>query len=140
MSGDTLVSNASEIITIFGEWPSFHDAEVLSVRLDRGSDAGALLEAVIHVFRMTSQVNEAGHFVLADHTRVTLEFRNIVLHSLQWFNEQNVLAELAICEVDPSSHDDRRIAVEFQGSYGVNARLLCDEVAVVAVEPYDAAV
>jgi len=41
----------------FGEWPSFHDAEVLAVHLDSGqrSDGRVRLKLDIHVFAVESQ-------------------------------------------------------------------------------------
>jgi hypothetical protein len=34
------VENSEAVETIFGSWRSFHDAEVIQVRLDRGSSRG----------------------------------------------------------------------------------------------------
>ncbi len=45
------IAGAERVLDIFGAWPSFHDAEVLSLRLDRsGLSGGPELEAEIHVF------------------------------------------------------------------------------------------
>jgi hypothetical protein len=35
-----LVENAAALTKIFGKWPTFHDAEVLRIVLDRAGDDG----------------------------------------------------------------------------------------------------
>ena len=60
--------NSSALESIFGRWPSFHDAEMLRVVLDRSGDEGPTLEAVIRVFEMTSDVDPKGYYVLKNHT------------------------------------------------------------------------
>jgi hypothetical protein len=60
------IDNHELLTRIFGTWPSFHDAEVLTVRLDRSgnsADDGPALEAAIHVFRMTSEIDSRGYYV-----------------------------------------------------------------------------
>jgi len=43
MTETEFVKNADVLINIFGYWPSFHDAEVLTMRLDRaGADGPSL--------------------------------------------------------------------------------------------------
>ena len=44
--------NEEKLIDIFGYWPSFHDAEILRIRLDRAGSDGPSLTADIHVFEM----------------------------------------------------------------------------------------
>jgi hypothetical protein len=46
------ILNREELEERFGDWPSFHDAEVLAVRLDSGQRANAQpsIELDIHVF------------------------------------------------------------------------------------------
>jgi hypothetical protein len=55
-----LVENAAALTKIFGKWPTFHDAEVLRIVLDRAGDDGPTIEAQIHVFAMTSRVDDSG--------------------------------------------------------------------------------
>jgi hypothetical protein len=130
------IENDEALTRIFGGWPSFHDAEVLSVHLDRGDKDGASLEARIHVFKMTSEVDERGYYVLTDHTLVTLFFANIILRELRGFNHQNALFGIGIEEVDPATNDGRRLAVAFEVSYGVETHFLCDRVIVRSVGPF----
>lgn len=88
MTDSVHVKNSSALTSIFGTWPSFHDAEVLSMHFDRGGDDGPSLEARVHVFSMTSDVDERGYYVLTNHTLVTLRFSNILIRNFCWFNTQ----------------------------------------------------
>lgn len=135
-----LVHNADALIQIFGRWPSFHDAEVLSIYLDRSGEDGPIIEARVHVFRMTDQVDARGYFVLTNHSLVTLRCENVLLRELRWFNSQNVLSGLGIEAIDPDANEGRTIGVSFDASYGLEADLLCSKISVCSVEPFSPAV
>jgi hypothetical protein len=64
--------HADRLTQIFGAWPSFHDSEVLGVRLARSGPDGPTCETQIHLFERTSEVDTAGFFILRHHTQVTL--------------------------------------------------------------------
>jgi hypothetical protein len=132
-----LVENAALLESIFGRWPSFHDAEVLRVVLDRSGDDGPTLEATIHVFEMTSDVDAKGFYVLKNHTEVTLRFTSVGLKRLQWFNHQNVLSSFEISEIDSTQHDGRRLHVEMPSSYGLEADFACKRAIVASVRPFE---
>lgn len=58
MDATSKIKNSNLLVEILGQWPSFHDAEVLKIVLDRapsGQYCGPNLEAHIHVFQMTSR-------------------------------------------------------------------------------------
>lgn len=139
MTETEFVTNADALVSIFGYWPSFHDAEVLTILLDRAGDDGPTLEARIHVHEMTDEVDARGFYVLIKHTLVTLRFTDVLLRDLRWFNSQNALASLGMEEVDPSQNEGRHFGVSFDASHGVEADLLCDRIAVTSVEPFEAA-
>jgi len=66
--------------------------------LDRGDGGtfGPSLEAAVHVFEGTSQVDAAGRYVLKNHVVVRMRFSRIVNLTLADFNQQNVLGSLGI--------------------------------------------
>ncbi len=133
------IENAGSLEVVFGRCPSFHDAEVLRVVLDRSGDDGPTLEAAIHVFEMTSEVDSRGYYVLRHHTEVVFRFTGVVLSRLQWFNHQNVLSSLEISELDPRDHEGRAFRVEMPSSYGLEAEFDCKRVVVASVRPYEPA-
>ncbi len=135
-----LFEHSEKLTRIFRGWPSFHDAEVVRLILDRTGSEAPSLEAWIHVFQATSEVDSAGHYVLKNHTLVTLTFKGVALEQLQWFNQQNVLSSLEVSSIDPADHEGRRIRVEMPSLYGVEARFECKRAIVTDAKIYESAV
>jgi hypothetical protein len=73
------IAGAELLTRVFGYWPSFHDAEVVRVALSRAPAyrEGAFLEADVHAFEMTSDVDERGYFVLRHHVLVSFRFEAV---------------------------------------------------------------
>lgn len=134
------VENAEALTRLFGHWPSFHDAEVLSIHLDRAGEDGPCLDAEIHVFQMTNAVDEQGYYVLTNHTLVTLRFTNLLLRELRWFNAQNSLFQIDMEQVEPTENEGRPLRVSFDSNEGVEASFLCERITVQSVEPFPQAV
>ena len=134
-----LVEDASRLTSVFGYWPSFHDAEVLQVSLDRSGPDGPSLEAKIHVFGVTNPSGPTGHSVLKNHILATLRFSGIALKRLEQFNGQNVLFDLEMTAIDPAKSDGRKIAVNMSSSYGLAAAFECTSCTVADVQPFDPA-
>ena len=133
MDETEFVENASALTQVFGEWPSFHDAEVHTMLLDRAGAHGAGLEARVHVFRMTDEVDARGFYVLTHHSLVRLRFDDISLLQLRWFNTQNALSDLLLEPVEPQTNEGgRRYRVRFGSAWGVEAELFCNQIAVTS--------
>lgn len=149
------IQGVEKITEIFGRFPSFHDAEVLKIVLDR-SGSGKFkptLEALVWAWQMTSEVDENRRIVLENHCLVNLKFSEIANLSLQDFNHQNVINELVIEEVSDKHYDlfksDNEYAkqwveqilkshsfyVKFEYCHGVVADFLCKEITVLSVKP-----
>lgn len=132
----SLVRNGSLLTDIFGGWPSFHDAEVVELRLDRSGPGGVELEAKVHLFETTSETTSEGFYVLRNHTLATLRCAGIDQLSLEGFNHQNVLFDLSLVDISDRQLDRLRWEVSFDSSFGVAAQFLCETVAVINVEPF----
>jgi len=72
-----LFEHSEKLTRIFRGWPSFHDAEVVRLILDRTGSEAPSLEAWIHVFQATSEVDSTGHYVLKNHTLVTFTLKRV---------------------------------------------------------------
>jgi Immunity protein 50 len=131
------IENSEAVTRIFGEWPTFHDAEVLRVVLDGSGADGPTLEVSIHTFMGTGEVTANGHFETRDHTLVTLRFTGVEFDHIGDFSHQNVLFELVISAMDPAQHSGRRFSVDMSASCGMCAEFECVGCAVVAAVPYD---
>jgi hypothetical protein len=130
------MQHSSDLESIFGRWPSFHDAEVIRVTLDRSGADGPKMEVVIHVFEATKEVDSRGYFVSKNHIDVTLTFTKVDLVRLDGFNHQNVISCLSIEKVNPLQHDGKSCHVEIPSIYGVDTELYCDRVIVSNIQEH----
>jgi Immunity protein 50 len=123
------IRNVRLLTEIFGGFPSFHDSEVLKVSLARGY-RGASLDAAVHVFEMTSEVDEKGKYVLKNHVQVQFHFAGIDQLELSDFNHQNVLQGLHFkrCETG--------LRVVFESIFGMHATFVCEFASIDSVEPF----
>jgi hypothetical protein len=137
MASESWITNEEALTDIFGHFPSFHDAEIISIHLERDGEDAPFLEAKIHVFETTDKVDAQGRYVLKNHTLVTFRFTMIVMGEIKWFNHQNVLALLDIVEVEPEKNEGCRFQVRFPSVYGCEASFSCREVVVIAAEPFE---
>jgi hypothetical protein len=106
-----------------GRVPSFHDAEVLGLALDR---RGARCTVRLHTFQMTSEVDAEGFFVLDKHAQVSFHLEGVAKLELNDFNEQNVIYGLALSRT--ADHAIRLELDQCHGLFGfVEARALTIE-------------
>jgi hypothetical protein len=144
MDGAVVFEGSRKLTDIFGYWPSFHDAEVHDLLLQRGDlDAARpsyvfpILTVKVHVFEMTNQVNPAGYFVLTKHTLVTLRFHDVEDCHLNGFNHQNAILGLTIAEADPGARRTPVMEVTMDSAFGLDAAFKCSRCEVVEALPCD---
>lgn len=139
MNVENDIRNVELLTKIFGRFPSFHDAEVLSLVLERGERdiSGPTLETRIHVFEMTSEVVENKRIVLKNHSIVRFRFSDIVNLEIDEFNHQNVLSGLYIDRNQDQGAETSQFKVTFEGIYGMHAVFGCRRISVESVEPYE---
>lgn len=89
----SLSGGADLLLWFDGRVPSFHDAEVLGVWLDRD---GAIGQVKVHAFEITNQVDPDGYLGLTKHVVVLFEFDRVAGLNLVGFNAQNVINGLSI--------------------------------------------
>lgn len=133
------IQNAHLLTELFGKFPSFHDTEVHRINLIRGeARAGApTLKALIHVWEMTSDIDEKGRYITRNHVLVEFSFSKISHLEMDGFNHQNVLSCLVIRGAGENQSEGAKIEVLFQGIYGVSAQFLCEAVSIESVSPCD---
>jgi len=134
-----LVADAQKLEAVFGRWPSFRDAEVLSIVLDRdanGATRGPAIHLCVCVFEMTSEVDAQGFYVLRSHVVVTFALYSAEVLRLEGFNLQNVLSGLHFSEASEPAEPDLVVQVDLGPRFGVKASFQCARAAVVLVEPF----
>ncbi|EIE1275472.1 hypothetical protein RGL42_002684 [Vibrio parahaemolyticus] len=123
-----------ELLTkAYGKWPSFHDAEVLSIGLSRqvGSELSSEARVVVNCFT-TKTVNEGTvdfETVLDKNYAITFLFRGISNLYIDGFNHQNVIDDI---EID---RQGEIFKVVFVSIFGVSSSFTCREIEVVSVRP-----
>jgi hypothetical protein len=123
-----IVKGHENLTAIFGRWPSFHDAEVTSIRLERGNPPkeGAGAYVSVHLFEA---YREGGTVKWRNHVIVTLRFADVADVSLGGFNHQNAIWDLTFECAEPKAY-----RVRFQPSFGVGISFLCSSIRVEAVD------
>src|SRR4051794_12581259 len=86
------VSGGAELVRWFGQVPSFHDAEILSLHLRRRAESVLRLHGWIN----TGQVGQGGYFVLDRHAIVTFTLSEVMDLQLDNFSPQNVIGGLVL--------------------------------------------
>ncbi len=104
--------------------PSFHDATLHELELRQGAPG----RLVAHTFRMESEVDARGYFLLTKHVAVTLTIFDLIEVELFEFMEAGIMYGLDV-EVE---HDE--IILSFDSSYGVHGRIKAKRV-TVSFEP-----
>jgi Immunity protein 50 len=135
---ESFIAGSEKLLAIFGRWPSFHDAEVLEIRLvgkptrtgDK-RDRGVELSARIHTWEMTNELDTRGYYVLKNHTLVTLNFSGVKELKLEGFNHQNVIFGLTIQPKESPEAASSEFHVEFDPSFGVDAIFDCSALEVI---------
>ena len=147
----SLVENSEKLSAFFGEWPSFHDAEVVDLHLWRGMmfsgdgipgnwDPRNILPVMtvkIRVLRAT-QANLSGK-----DAEVTLRFHDFAHLDLKEFNHVNQLGGdgLTVGVISrgklPNGDDlPPYLSVVFENGFGMKASFLCFRIEVLEVTEY----
>ena len=135
---ETAIEGSEKLISIFGRWPSFHDAEIIELQLWRGDvnpDKEPVLTLKMHCFEITKEVNAEGYFVRRNHTLSTFKFHNVDDLKMQGFNHQNAIFGLSIDRLERSQAPSPYFTVELEPAYGIEASFTCLRVEVSEAIP-----
>jgi hypothetical protein len=126
-----------QVLDAFGYWPSFHDAEILSLLLDRSAVlfegiADARLELSLHAFEWTRSDCPA-----FNHHLVQFRFHDLEEVALSGFNHQNAILMLKIA--DEVRGDDRPsgLKITFVPAHGLSGSFCAGNAEVLSVTPCD---
>ena len=112
------IRNYEAIVSFFGRWLSFHDANVLAYEASPDS-----ISLTLHTWLMTDQVDSKGYFVLRNHALVSLRFGG--LHDVQMdaFRAGNILFGLQIspCSVPDTFHVALDSVMDMSGSFSARS-------------------
>lgn len=117
------IAGGRELLSFFGTTPSFHDAEIIGLALNRNGES--LLQ--VHGWTVSDRRNPDGSSILDKEAMVGFMFSDITDLSLAGFSQQNVIAGLTLQRaVDRGRTDFLRhsdspgdIEVELRPCYGL---------------------
>ncbi len=88
------IKSADQLIKWFGYWPSFHDAEIMWIKLERGYErlqGDVQVEFLVNAWEL---VSEKGKLESQKHCLVHFRFENCADIKIDNFNQQNQLSTI----------------------------------------------
>jgi hypothetical protein len=114
------IDGAQSLYDWFGYWPSFHDAEILHLHLNRTGSSNM----AIHTWHMSPDTDEKGFYILQKHVVVEFVLEEISDLELIQFSKQNVIFGLAI----KKKNDE--FVLELDPCYGLAGRIEASRVSI----------
>ena len=114
------VPGAQDLLDWFGDWPGFHDAEVISLHLNRR----AASTLVVHTWRMTNEVDAKGYYVQDKHVVVEFSVSDVTDAELSGFSHQNVVFGLTI------SKGESGFTIDLDPSYGIGGTIVARHISI----------
>ena len=96
----TYLRNHEAVLAVFGCWPSFHDAPLLS--LEHVPTAGSV-DLLIHAFEMMRETDERGYFLTTKHHLIRFKFLGASEPDFSQFDVPNTLFDFVFSP--PSDFD-----------------------------------
>jgi hypothetical protein len=140
MKAFKLIENYEVVIDAFGYWPSFHDAEIHWLKLERLTESyqGYFcpnIEFAIHCWEMTSETTEDGYFKLQKLHLVHFKFEDIYDMELDGFNHQNALLGLNISAEQIAETGNIPIKIELDPAYGLGGEFKAHKGTISGISP-----
>ena len=129
------IKDHARVLESFGYWPSFHDAEVRSLLLDRnsvlfGDIAEAKIEVRLHALEWTHDAQPA-----FNHHLVEFRFHEVSDVKLEGFNHQNAILEFRIEDDLRSPGSPAGLKLTFVPAHGLSGSFCAGSAEVLSVVP-----
>jgi len=112
---EALVPGAQELVELYGYWPSFHDAEIVCLELNRLGRS----RVQVHTFATTKELDGRGYYVTDRHALVSFLLEEVSSLQLRGFNHQNVISGLDLSKTADG------FELHLDGCYGIEGRIAC---------------
>jgi hypothetical protein len=120
-----------------GSWPTFYDAEILTMVLDRGGPT-LLVRILVGMPIKQAETWTPEPVEATTHFEINLRFNEVDSLELSEFNHQNVISYLAlssITEKRPSGlATEERVKVEIDSVWGLRGSFTCSGGEVMSIE------
>ncbi|MFY9673728.1 MAG: Imm50 family immunity protein [Terriglobales bacterium] len=139
---ESLIVGSEKLITIFGYWPSFHDAEIVELNFWRGDvqpEKGIydfpVLTLKVHLWELTTKTDREGYLITRYHTFTILRFYDVDDFQMEGFNHQNAIMELILRSEERNEGPSPYFAVKIEPAFGMGASFKCLRIEVSAAVP-----
>ncbi len=123
------IENANLVIDHFGYWPTFHDSEVISIKLERTlNKEHSSVQLKLYSFEMTSEVVN-GFYKSIKHCYIDFEFLHLNKIELDGFNHQNAVLSLEF------GKEGNIKFCNIVSAYGVDGYLETEQIRIKNLEP-----
>jgi hypothetical protein len=138
MEAHEFIDGHERVIAHFGLWPSFHDAEVIKLSLDRSeSQSEPTLDLHLRGWVMTSEVTPEGYYKLQGDALFHFRFEGIDELHVAGFNGQNVISSLNLeLAHAPDKPELNIIKVELEHCYFFEASFTAQRAQLISIKPY----
>jgi hypothetical protein len=129
------IEDSHKLIKIIGEWPSFDDAELINLTLDRTDGSPHIPESNSPTLTMTVRLAETGYYL------TQIRFDKVENLELSNFSYQNEIKEIAFDRMPPVEWDPdnkgetAKLVVEIEAHCGMQAKFECRSAIVLSVAP-----
>jgi hypothetical protein len=120
---NNFIENSNLVCDFFGYFPSFHDSEILDVRMDRN---GAVINMTIKAIEMSSEI-ENGKYLINKECKIEFKFISVLGMELKDFNNQNVLDEIVF------KKESKGIETIIKSSYGLEGYIISSGVSIISL-------
>ena len=139
---ESLIQGSDKLKSVFGYWPSFHDAEVIEIHFWRGdidTDNSKyvfpILTAKLHLWEITREVGPGGFLGRRNHTLARLRFYDVNDFKMEGFNHQNAILGLRLASCERIEGPSPLFDVHFDPAFGMGATLTCSRIEVLDAVP-----
>ncbi|MCO6512675.1 MAG: hypothetical protein J5I65_17975 [Aridibacter famidurans] len=131
-----------KVTEAFGRWPSFHDAEILRVLLERGehgkNDASSTsVELVLRAWTIKNDLTGTGPYDQDNESIVHFRFEGISDLEIGGLNNQNVISGLSFELLDGSENGAPVVRVDIGPCYGLAGEFRAKKAEIVNVTPVE---
>jgi hypothetical protein len=130
----SFIEDAVILTSIFGKWPTFHDAEVVELYFERGQidQAANVFDLPVLTIKLLL-FDETGLLSFEHQTIAALQFTSIEDFTMKHFNYQNAIYGLDLDSTDVDGVV--RFNVSLDGAFGMSASFNCAGIRVLNALP-----
>ncbi len=130
------IEDSHKLIDIVGEWPSFDDAEILSLVLDRRDGSPWIPGSDSPTLDLRIRLAETGYFL------TEIRFNNVLNFEMAEFRYQNSVQEIVFESIpdrvdSQGNHTRARISIEILPHCGLKGKFEFQSAVVLFVVPCD---